>query len=46
MNKRSLKNDFLEMEYLTDSLRISGLTPKGKTNLLKDLSPETPIPTP
>lgn len=46
MNKRVLKNDFLEIEYLTHSLRISGLTPKGKKNLLVDLAPETPISTP
>jgi hypothetical protein len=46
MNKRTLKNDFLEIEYLTDSLRISGLTPKGKTNLLADLSDQAPVPTP
>jgi hypothetical protein len=46
MNKRTLKNDFLEIEYLTDSLRISGLTPKGKTNLLADLSHQAPVPTP
>jgi hypothetical protein len=46
MNKRTLKNDFLEIEYLTHSLRISGLTPKGKTNLLADLSHLAPIPTP
>ena len=46
MNKRTLKNNFLEIEYLTDSLRISGLTPKGKTNLLVDLSHQAPVPTP
>lgn len=46
MNKRTLKNNFLEIEYLTDSLRISGLTPKGKTNLLADLSHQAPVPTP
>lgn len=46
MNKRTLKNDFLEIEYLTHSLRISGITPKGKKNLLVDLSGESPIPTP
>lgn len=46
MNKRTLKNDFLELEYLTASLRISGLTPKGKGNLFADLSGEPPIPTP
>ena len=46
MNKRTLKNDFLEIEYLTSSLRISGLTPTGKTNLLADMSHQPPIPTP
>ena len=46
MNKRVLKNDFLEIEYLTDSLRISGLTPSGKSNLLADLSHLAPVPTP
>lgn len=46
MNKHTLKNDFLEIEYLTHSLRISGLTPNGKKNLLVDLTPETPVPTP
>lgn len=46
MNKRLLKNDFLQLEYLTESLRISGLTPTGKTNLLADLSHFPPIPTP
>lgn len=46
MNKRTLKNNFLEIEYLTHSLRISGLTPKGKTNLLADMSHQPPIATP
>lgn len=46
MNKRTLKNNFLEIEYLTNALRISGLTPKGKTNLLADLSHQAPVPTP
>jgi hypothetical protein len=46
MNKHALKNDFLELEYLTASLRISGLTPKGKGNLFADLSGEPPIVTP
>lgn len=45
MNKHTLKNDFLEIEYLTDALRISGLTPVGKTNILADLSDFPPIPT-
>lgn len=46
MNGRTLKNDFLEIEYLTHSMRISGLTPRGKGNLLIELSAEPPIPTP
>lgn len=46
MNKRTLKNNFLEIEYLTNSLRISGLTPKGKTNLFADLSHQAPVLTP
>lgn len=46
MNKRTLKNNFLEIEYLTNALRISGLTPKGKTNLFADLSHQAPVATP
>ncbi|MEN9561948.1 MAG: hypothetical protein RIR73_192, partial [Chloroflexota bacterium] len=46
MSKRTLKNDFFELEYLTHSLRISAITPKGKANLLVDLSGETPVSTP
>jgi hypothetical protein len=46
MDKRTLKNDYLEIEYSTDSQRITGLTPKGKANMLADLSSKDPIPTP
>jgi len=46
MNKHILKNDFLEIEYLTDALRISGLTPAGKTNMLADISDFPSILTP
>ena len=46
MNKRILENDFLQIEYLTDSLRVTGLTSTGKTNMLADLSEIPPIPTP
>jgi len=46
MNKRILKNAFLQIEYLTDSLRIIGLTPTDKTNMLADLGDLPPIPTP
>ena len=45
MNKHVLENAFLQIEYLTDSLRIVGLTPAGKTNMLADLSDFPPIPT-
>lgn len=46
MDKRTLQNDHLTLEYLTHSLRVAGLTPKGKTNLFADLSSEPPISTP
>ena len=46
MNKRILKNDFLQIEYLTNALRITGLVPAGKTNMLADLSDSPPISTP
>ena len=46
MGKQILKNDFLQIEYLTNSLRITGLTPAGKPNLLANLSDLVPIPTP
>lgn len=46
MDKHILKNDFLQIEYLTNSLRIMGLTPAGKANMLADISHLAPIPTP
>jgi hypothetical protein len=46
MNKHILKNDFLQIEYLTASLRIAGLLPAGKSNMLAELSNLPPIPTP
>jgi hypothetical protein len=46
MNKRVLKNDFLQIEYMTTSLRVTGLFPVGKPNLLADLSNFPPVPTP
>lgn len=46
MNKRTLKNDFLQIEYLTTSLRIVGFIPAGKPNLLADLSGAAPVITP
>jgi hypothetical protein len=46
MNKRTLKNDFLQIEYLTTSQRITGFIPAGKSNILADLSNFPPIPTP
>jgi len=41
-----LKNDYLEIQYLTDPLRIIGLTPAGKTNMLADLIDLPAVPTP
>lgn len=46
MHTRVLKNDFLQIEYLTDPLRIVGLTPAGKLNILADISDFPSIPTP
>jgi len=46
MNKCTLKNGFLQIEYLTNVQRITGLIPSGKTNMLADLSDLPPIPTP
>ena len=46
MKTQSISNDFLELEYLTESLRISGLKPKDKENLFVDLSHLPPIPPP
>ena len=45
MNTKTLSNNFLELEYRTDALRITGLTPKGKKNLFADLSHMPPIST-
>ena len=45
MNKRVLKNDFFEIEYLTDSLRVMGLIPAGGANMLADISDIPPIST-
>ena len=45
-NKFVLQNDFLQIEYLTNALRIVALTPSGKSNLLVDISDIPPIPTP
>lgn len=45
MNEHILKNDFLQIEYLTNSMRLVGLTLAGKTNMLADLSDLPPIPT-
>src|SRR6266498_5557266 len=46
MTKRTLKNKFLQVEYLTTALRITGLVPAGKPNLMADLSSSLPTPTP
>jgi hypothetical protein len=41
-----LKNAYVQVEYLTNPLRITELTPSGKTNILADLRDLPPIPTP
>ena len=46
MDTRILKNEFLQIEYLTDALRIMGLTLAGKPNILADISHFPPIATP
>jgi hypothetical protein len=46
MDKRTLRNDFVQIEYLTNSLRIMSLIPAGKSNMLADISHLSPIPTP
>ena len=46
MSNPTLKNEFLEIEYLTDALRITGLAPAGKTNLLVDLRDASSVSTP
>jgi hypothetical protein len=45
MNKRTLNNDFLQIEYMTDAPRIMGLSLNGKPNLLADVSDLPPTPT-
>lgn len=46
MNKRALKNDFLQIEYFTASQRIMGLSLAGKPNMLADIGGTPPIQTP
>jgi hypothetical protein len=45
VNKRTLKNEFFEIEYRTDVMRISGITPVGKSNLFVDLRDLPPVRT-
>ena len=45
MHTSILKNDHLEIEFLTDALRIVGLTPAGKANMLADLGHVPALPT-
>lgn len=46
MNKRILKNDSLQIEYLDTSLRITGFIPAGKPNMLAVLSDQAGVSTP
>ena len=45
MERYILKNDFLEIEYPANSLRITGLILTGKSNMLAELSDLPPIST-
>ncbi len=45
MNQHILENGFLQIEYLTDSLRITELVPTGGPNMLAELVGLPPIPT-
>jgi hypothetical protein len=46
MSNHLLQNDHLQVEYITNPLRIIGLTPAGKTNMLADLNDLPVVPTP
>ncbi len=46
MNKQTLKNDFLQIEYLTNSLWITGLSLAGGPNLLAELDNFPSVATP
>jgi hypothetical protein len=46
MDTRTLKNDFLQLDYLTHALRIIGLTPAGGTNMLARIPDFHTVPTP
>jgi len=46
MEKGVLKNDSVQVEYLKDALRISGLRPAGKSNLLVQLAESVSVPAP
>lgn len=46
MNKRVLKNNFLQIEYLTSSQRVMSLSLTGKPNMLADISDAPSIITP
>ncbi len=46
MNTHILQNDQIQIEYLTEPMRIIGMTPAGKTNMLADLGDLPVVPTP
>src|SRR5512139_2508283 len=46
MNTHNLQNDYLRVEILPEPLRIIGLMPTGKANLLADLDDLPKVPTP
>ena len=46
MKKQKLSNQFIELEYFTNSQRIISLMPKGKSNIFADLNHLPPTSTP
>ena len=46
MSTQILQNDHIRVEYLMEPLRIIGLTPSGKTNMLAELIDLPPVSTP
>lgn len=46
MNTKTIQNDYLQVEYAADALRITGLTPAGKSNLFVQLPDSAAAETP
>lgn len=46
MNTESIQTDTIKIDYLTESLRIIGCTPKGGENFFADINHRPPVQTP